>query len=157
MKSKLSLRGRALNMLARQELSRSDLARKLRPYVGENDDLDALLDELAERHWQSDERYAEMYVNTKRRLHGNLRLQQNLLQKGIDPALITEFLPDKNEQINNAITILRKKYRTPPADLKEKHKQMQFLAYRGFNGEIIRTALQQAWADFSLPQEDDYS
>lgn len=50
MSNKISLRSRALNILARQEISRSELARKLRPYVGENDDLEVLLNELAERH-----------------------------------------------------------------------------------------------------------
>jgi regulatory protein len=156
MKSKISLRARALNILARQEISRSELARKLRFYVGENDDLEVLLNELAEHHWQSDERYTEMYVHSKSHLYGNLRLKQSLKQKGIDPALIQDYLPDKNAQVSNAITILHKKYRLPPTDLKEKHKQMHFLAYRGFNTDIIRTALQQAWANYSLPDDDDY-
>jgi len=33
---------------------------------------------------------------------------------------------------------------------------MQFLAYRGFSADIIHTALQQAWANDSLPDEDYY-
>lgn len=156
MSNKISLRSRALNILARQEISRSELARKLRPYVGENDDLEVLLNELTERHWQSDQRYTEIYVNSKSRLHGNLRLQQSLQQKGIDPALIREHLPDRDEQITNAVAILHKKYRQAPLNLKEKYKQMQFLAYRGFSADIIHTALQQAWANDSLPDEDYY-
>lgn len=154
MKCKLSLRGRALKILARQEISRSELARKLRPFASEDDDLQALLDELAAHHWQSDERYAEIYVNSKSCQHGNLRLQQNLKQKGIDPAVIQDYLPDKSAQIINAIAILQKKYHAAPSNLKEKHKQMHFLAYRGFSTDIIHSALQQAWSDKHIPDED---
>lgn len=156
MKQKISLRARAIAILARREISRAELARKLHPYADENDNLEALLDELAQKHWQSDERYTETYINSKSRLHGNLRLEQSLRQKGVDAALIADYLPDREQQINNAIAVLQKKYRQPPADLKEKHKCMHFLAYRGFSMDIIHSAIRQAWADTSLPDEDEY-
>ncbi|WP_239424111.1 recombination regulator RecX [Snodgrassella communis] len=156
MKQKISLRARAITILARQEISRAELARKLRPHVGEGDNLEALLDELEQRHWQSDARYTETYINSKSRLHGNLRLQQSLKQKGVDAELIVDYLPDKDTQINNAVIVLQKKYRKPPADLKEKHKYMHFLAYRGFSMDIIHAAIQQAWTDIFLPDEDEY-
>lgn len=155
MKPKLSLRGRALNILARQEISRAELARKLSPHVEENDDLNALLDELAQRHWQSDSRFTEIYIHSKSRQHGNLRLKQALKQKGIEEALIEDYLPDTQQQLQSAISILQKKYRQPPADLKEKHKYMHFLAYRGFNMDVIQQALKQAWAGTPVIAEED--
>lgn len=154
MKPKISLRGRAIAILARQEISRAELTRKLRPHVEENDDIESLLDELAERHWQSDARYAETYINSKSRIHGNLRLQQSLKQKGVKAELIADYLPDKVEQISNAVTVLQKKYRRPPSDLKEKHKYMHFLAYRGFSMDIINTAMHRAWEESILPEEE---
>lgn len=156
MKTKLSLRGRALNILARQEISRAELAHKLKPYVEEGDDLAALLDELAQRHWQSDARFAEIYVHSKSRQHGNMRLKQALKQKGVDEQLIEDFLPDTAQQISNASSILRKKYHHPPADMRQKYKYMQFLAYRGYNMDIIHQALKAAWEEADLPTEDEY-
>lgn len=154
MKPKISLRGRAIAILARQEISRAELTRKLRPHVEENDDIESLLDELAERHWQSDARYAETYINSKSRIHGNLRLQQSLKQKGVKAELIADYLPNKAEQISNAVAVLQKKYRRPPFDLKEKHKYMHFLAYRGFSMDIINTAMHRAWEESILPEEE---
>ncbi|MBX6393997.1 MAG: recombination regulator RecX, partial [Burkholderiales bacterium] len=61
---KLGLRERVVNLLARREHSRAELARKLAPHVEEGDDLDALLDELAARKLLCDERYAEARAHT---------------------------------------------------------------------------------------------
>ena len=157
MKTKLSLRGRALNILARQEISRAELARKLSPYVEATDDLPALLDELAQKHWQSDNRFTEIYIRSKSCQHGNLRLKQALKQKGIDEELIQDFLPDSQQQLINAINILHKKYRCPPTNLKEKQKYMHFLAYRGFSMDIIHRAIREAWTDALLPDDNEYN
>ncbi|MDF7675717.1 recombination regulator RecX [Neisseriaceae bacterium ESL0693] len=154
MNPKLSLRGRALNILSRQEISRAELARKLRPYVEESDDLTALLDELAQKHWQSDARFTETYIYSKSRQHGNMRLKQALKQKGVDEQLINDYLPDTDRQIENAINVLRKKFHQPPTDMRQKQKYMQFLAYRGYSMDIIYTALKQAWEDAPLITDD---
>ena len=46
-----------------------------------------------------------------------------------------------------AIEVLRKKFKQPAADLAEKHKQMRFLAYRGFDMDIIQTAMKSSWQE----------
>ena len=50
MKTPPSLRQRALNILARREISRAELAKKLQPYCEDADELQTLLDDLAARH-----------------------------------------------------------------------------------------------------------
>ncbi len=53
-----SLRERALQLLARREHARTELARKLKPHAESVEQLAALLDDLVARKLLSDERYA---------------------------------------------------------------------------------------------------
>ena len=146
MKTK-SLRARALESVARQEISRADLKRKLAPHADNEDELEALLDDFAQRHWQSDERFAEAYIHRKSAKHGKLRLQQALHAKGIDDDLARELLPSPEDELDTAIAVLRKKFKQPAIDAKEKQKQFRFLAYRGFDMNTAQTAIKQAWAE----------
>ncbi|STZ77169.1 recombination regulator RecX [Bergeriella denitrificans] len=140
-----SLRARAMDILSRREISRAGLKRKLAPHAESEEELDAVLAEFSERNWQSDERYAEAYIHSKSRLHGSRRLKQALSAQGIDEALSRHFLPDRQSEQQTAAAILRKKFKHPPADLKEKQKQARFLAYRGFDMDAIQTAFKHAW------------
>ena len=67
MKPQKSLRARAMDILSRQEISRVGLKRKLAPYAESEEELENVLDEFAERNWQSDQRYAEAYIHSKSR------------------------------------------------------------------------------------------
>ena len=77
-----TLRARALDILSRQEISRAELKRKLAPHAENEEEIERVLNEFADRRWQSDERYAEAYIHSKSRKHGSLRLKQALAQKG---------------------------------------------------------------------------
>ena len=145
MKPEKSLRSRALEWLSKREFSRAELARKLAPFAQSEDELEQVLAEFAERNWQSDHRFTEAYIHSKSHAHGSLRLQQALQQKGVDQDTIRALLPDREDELANAIAVLRKKFKSPPADLPEKQKQMRFLAYRGFSMDTIQTALKHDW------------
>lgn len=147
-KPEKSLRARAMEIVSRREVSRLELQRKLAPYAQSEDELASVLDEFAERDWQSDERFTEMFVRSKSKKHGSLRLQQELAQKGIDRDTIAEFLPDSDSELQHAIDVLHKKFRQPASDFAEKQKQMRFLQYRGFGMDTIQAAMRQAWQDF---------
>ena len=109
------------------------------------------MDEFAERNWQSDQRYAEAYIHSKSNRYGTLRLKQALAQQGIDADDCREFLPDREDELQTAISVLHKKFKQEAQDLKEKQKQARFLAYRGFGADTIQTALKTAWNE-----EDSY-
>ncbi|MDO5072800.1 MAG: recombination regulator RecX [Neisseria animaloris] len=147
MKPQKSLRARALDILARQEISRAEFKRKLAPYAESEEELDKLLEEFARRNWQSDERFAEAYIHSKSKMHGRLRLKQALAVKGVAEETAREFLPDRESELQTAIAVLRKKFKRPGSDLKETQRQMRFLAYRGFNMDIIRAALKSDWEE----------
>lgn len=147
MKPQKSLRARALDILARQEISRAEFKRKLAPYAESEEELDKLLEEFTGRNWQSDERFAEAYIHSKSRMHGRLRLKQALAAKGVAEETAREFLPDRESELQTAIAVLRKKFKRPGSDLKETQRQMRFLAYRGFDMDIIRAALKSDWEE----------
>ena len=142
-----TLRARALDILSRQEISRAELKRKLAPHAESEEEIERVLNEFADRRWQSDERYAEAYIHSKSRKHGSLRLKQALAQKGVDEETVRALLPDRDNELASAVEVVRKKFKHPPADYAEKLKQMRFLAYRGFDGDTVQTALRQAWTE----------
>lgn len=147
MKSIKTLRARALDLLARRETSRAELKRKLSPHAASEDEIESLLDELAERSWQSDRRFAEAFVHSKSGRYGARRLAQALAEKGVGAETVREFLPGRESEAETARRVLRKKFKQPAAGPAEKQKQMRFLAYRGFDADIIGEAIESAWKD----------
>src|SRR3989344_6800695 len=61
----LSLKGRALRLLSQREHSRSELAAKLAPHAESPEELAALLDQLVEQDWLSDQRAAQSLVHRR--------------------------------------------------------------------------------------------
>lgn len=138
-----SLRERALRLLARREHARAELARKLAPYAETADELEALLDDLAQRRLLSDERYAEMRLNARAARFGNRRLAQELRTQGVADELIDAALAETDDELARARAVWQRKFGAPPAsgDAAERNRQVRFLMARGFSGETIRRVL----------------
>src|SRR4051794_28793935 len=86
-KTEPSLRARAMRFLARREHSREELRRKLAAKA-DGDDLEAMLDDLAQRGWLSDARFAEASIRSNARRNGPLKLARALRAKGVDDEAI---------------------------------------------------------------------
>ena len=137
-KTELSLRGRALQALARREFSRAELHAKLEPHISEADDVIALLDDLEKRGWLSDARALEQTVRIRSARFGTQRIAHELRQKGISDELINAAIPQLKEgELEAARGVWHRKFPSPPQDQKEKLKQMRFLQSRGFSMEVI--------------------
>jgi regulatory protein len=138
-----TLRERALRLLARREHARAELARKLAPYAESSEVLGALLDDLQCRHLLSDERYAEMRVNTRSSRYGNARLIQELRASGVDADTVDQALAAVEDELSRARQVWQRKFGadTPPVDVSERARQTNFLVRRGFSGDIIRRLL----------------
>src|SRR5258706_5905648 len=91
--SQPSLRARAMRLLSRREHSRIELRRKLSNVAAEGDDVEVLLDELAQKGWLSDTRYAELAVRAKARRLGPLKVPHELRAKGVRGGTILPALP----------------------------------------------------------------
>lgn len=137
-KAELSLRGRALQALARRELSRAELHAKLMPHVTDADDVGMLLDDLEKRGWLSDARALEQTVRIRSARFGTQRIAHELRQKGICDELISAAIPQLKEgELEAARAVWHRKFATPPQDQKEKAKQLRFLQSRGFSMDVI--------------------
>lgn len=134
----MTLRERALNLLARREHSRAELARKLSIH-GEADEIAALLDALESENLLSNKRYAEALANARSGRHGSLRLKADLRDKGVPDSIIAEAIGNaRNSDLESARVVWAKKFGHPPANAAERAKQMRFLAGRGFPANVVR-------------------
>jgi regulatory protein len=140
------LKSRALRLLARREHSRAELARKLSPHAASPQDVEAVLDALAERKQLSDERYAEQRAAVLARKFGAGRIRRELLAKGVSAGDVERAVAGDDE-IARARAILQKKYREPAASREERAKRARFLQGRGFSYDVIRRALSEAGDD----------
>jgi regulatory protein len=138
MSQTLSLRDRALGLLARREHTRAELQRKLASHTEDPQELHDLLDELATRGWLSDARFAEALVHDKQAKFGSMRLAHELREHGVPDAVIRAQMAElKETELERARRVWQSKFGVPPEDAKARAKQMRFLQSRGFSSEVI--------------------
>ena len=127
-----------MRYLARREYSRAELHARLLMYATPEDNVNAVLDELVKRGWQSDERATTQMVHAKRSRFGVQRIIHELRQKGIAEEMISAALPAlKESELETAREVWKKKFGSVPQDAKEKARQMRFLQSRGFLRDVI--------------------
>ena len=129
----LSLKGRALRLLGQREHSRAELARKLQAHVQDGDDLDALLRELEDKGFLSDERAVASLLHRRAPGRGAARIRQELQAKGVDAALVSEALGSlQATEAERALQAWQRRFGTPPHDVAERARQVRVLVARGF-------------------------
>ena len=142
---KLSLKGRALRLLAQREHSRAELASKLARHVEEDDDLEAVLHDLQAKGFIDEARVAESLVHRRAARLGTQRLVQELRQKGIDDALIAavmdEFSTERSETEENIRAILERKYPMAREDEKVRRRAVAALQRYGYGFDEIFSVL----------------
>jgi len=144
---------RAVDLLSRRDYSRRELEQRLRPHAESEEQLSALLEQLAERCWQSDQRCAEQFALSKGRQYGSLRLRHALREKGIASDTIDSALAQQND-LQTARALWRRKFGALPLSPQEKARQLRFLMARGFPSEVIRQVLAGALDDMDSWTED---
>ena len=134
----ISLRSRALGLLARREHSRAELQRKLGVYAEDPQELANLLDDLSRRGWLSDVRFTEALVQSKQAKFGVTRLAHELRERGVEDSVIRDQLSAlKASELERAHQVWITKFGAPSADAKARAKQMRFLQSRGFTLDVI--------------------
>ena len=143
---KLSLTGRALRLLSSREHSRAELQRKLAPHEETPGELAAVLDKLAAKDLQSDQRAVDSLVYRRSAKLGTQRLRQEMQSKDMDPQAVAQAvaLLRTSEQAR-ALEVWRKKFGSPASTPAERAKQVRFLAGRGFSGEAIARVVSGAF------------
>lgn len=170
---RLSLKARALKLLAQREHSRTELRRKLLPHAvafceaqqqastdavalsgaavpaavdTPNQCLDKLLDWLEAHRYLSEERFVESRVHARAARFGNMRIKMELAQHGlaVDGDTAARL---KASEVERARALWQRRFGGPAPDAAQRAKQMRFLAGRGFSGETIRRVVSGADED----------
>lgn len=135
----------AMNALARREHSRQELQFKLTQREFPEARIAEVLDSLAERNLQSDQRFAEAFVRMRaQRGKGPAFIRQELRQKGVDDDLAgTAFAEANADWFELALAAKQKRFGDAlETDRNALAKQQRFLLQRGFTHEQVRYATQ---------------
>jgi regulatory protein len=135
----LSLKGRALQLLAQREHSRAELLRKLAAYEQSQGQLQAILDELQAKGFINEERVIESVVHRRASKLGAARIRQELQAKGLPPEAMAQALAQlKGTEMERAREVWQRKFGQAATDPKEHARQTRFLMSRGFAAEVVR-------------------
>ena len=137
----------AIRLLASREHTRAELKRKLGVKADDPLVLDQVLDNLQQQQLQSDGRFVEQYVGSrKRKGYGPLRIRQELQRKGVGREEIDRWLQESDPEWWDLLeqAAVRKFGTAAAADYADKGKRARFLEYRGFLPEMIREFI---WSD----------
>lgn len=135
-------RRRAMDLLARREHSRLELERKLGARDYEADEIAAALDQLEQDGLLSVERFARSFIESRyARGQGPYRIRRELAERGVES--VETWLDDAAFDWDGLARATRERRfgAAPPADLKDKARQIRFLEYRGFSHDQIRRAM----------------
>lgn len=142
---KLSLKGRALRLLAAREHSRSELEKKLASHEEVPGELAQALDELQAKGFISEQRVVESVLHRRAARLGTGRVKQELQAKGISAEVMADAIDAlRQTEVERAREVWRKKFGEPAADAAGRAKQMRFLAARGFGADAIRRVVSGA-------------
>jgi len=131
---------KALDLVSRREHSRHELMQKLdKRYPSSTSIIEDALDKLETNKILDDERFAEMYLNSRaRKGFGPKKIEMELHSKKVDSFFISNAVEAYENWLENAQRELKKKFKDQkPTDYQSKMKQKQFLFTRGFSSPII--------------------
>lgn len=140
--AQISLKGRALRLLAGREHSRAELEKKLAAHEEVPGELQRALDELEAKGFINEQRVVDSVLHRRAARLGTARLKQELQAKGIGAEAVADAVQAlRGTELERAREVWRRKFGEPAGDAAGRAKQMRFLAARGFGGETIRRVL----------------
>jgi regulatory protein len=107
--------------------------------------IDAAVGELCELGYLDDARYASRFAEDRRTLDawGAERIERRLRAVGVAPELIEAAvgLPGDESELASAVAVLRRRFRTPPADDRDRNRALGVLARKGYELELAHDAI----------------
>ena len=139
------VRAKAQQLLAQREHGTQEIIKKLQQKHPDCMDVIAqVVATLHESDWLNERRYIEAYIRKEVALgHGPKHIHAALRQKNADAALVLQCMQESDVDWQALAIIVRvKKFgQTLPKTPADLAKQMRFLSYRGFDGDMVRNAL----------------
>ena len=130
-----------MDYLARREHSAKEIRRKLSSRIESSDDLEVEIKKLEDEGLLSDERFAESYINSrKRKGFGPLRIKSELRERGVNDSISQNLLNSENWSVLAHASLLKKAGDSFPNERDKILKLKRFLNYRGFDFSDIDKA-----------------
>ncbi|MEM7360561.1 MAG: regulatory protein RecX [Pseudomonadota bacterium] len=136
--------GKGIRLLSMREHSVKEIRNKLSAKCDSLDLVEAVIDELLENNYLSNDRFTESYVRSRgNRGVGPVKIRAELLSKGVEDQLIDQYLkPGASIWFDNAAAQYKKKFDTSEViDYAAWTKRARFLQGRGFNMDHIHSTV----------------
>jgi regulatory protein len=133
----------AIRMLARREYGRAELRGRLIERGADAQEAERALDELERRGYLSDARFAQAVVAQKAGRYGRRAIAHELKERGVaaDAAQAALAVLAGTDELAEAMALWRKRFDRPPADEREKARQVRFLVSRGYGVSVALKVL----------------
>lgn len=135
-----TIKAYCLRLLARREHSRKELLNKCSLKGFQKSDVLPVLDELTEKGWQDDARYAESYARQRiQKGYGPIAVQYELSQNGVQIDTIEPLLHSVADSWLDVLEqVYHKKYtHDRRLSRQEWAKRSRFLLQRGFPADMV--------------------
>ena len=103
--------------------------------------------ELAATGYLDDARYAERFVEDRVNLDGwgSERIERRLVELGVAREHISAALRgrDFGTELDAALALLRRRWREPPADARDRERALGFLVRKGYDLELAYDAIRE--------------
>lgn len=136
----LRAKKRAMHLLERMDRTEKQLYDKLLQSGYPQECIDNAILYVKKYHYIDDRRYASNYIRCYQDKKSRLRMQQDLLRKGVSRALIEEVLEEEfqaDERIQIRSLLEKRGFDATECDEKERQRCYQFLMRRGFKSSDI--------------------
>ena len=137
------VRRAAMDLLARREHTRKELAQKLsKKFRAVPEIVEEELDKLKAEGLQSDARLAEVFIRSRvSRGQGPVKIKMELRGKGVDDETLgLAFETCEVDWFALVEQVARKRFgESAPSDVKDRARRGRFLQQRGFNFDHIRS------------------
>jgi regulatory protein len=139
-----SAKALAVRMLARRDYSRAELEQRLLHKGIPRDDIERALDELTAQGLLSDSRFAGATVRRKSGAYSKRAIAGALKASGVEGDVASQALAASEVDDADAIVALwLRRFGAPPANDREKARQIRFLQSRGFSLSAIFKLLRE--------------
>ena len=154
-KAPRTLKQRAIALLARRDYARAELAARLARSAADPSEVEATLDELQHAGYLCDARFASSVVRQKASSFSKRAIVHALKEKGVDREATDAAMAQLQDldELAAATALWQRRFGSPPADERDKARQVRFLLSRGYSHGIAFRVLREA-AAAAMPQAD---
>jgi len=147
----------AYRYLGHRDRTVFEVRRHLEAKRVEPETVDEAVAELGEQGYLDDARYAQRFVEDRRRLDGwgAERIERKLLAAGVDRALAAAALAgggggagapgdpegDEHDELSAAVAVLRRRFRVPPETDRDRDRALGVLVRKGYELELAYDAI----------------